>query len=104
MLARRSCHPRNKPEKRQQVSVRVVFIGCAFGYSDVFKKGSFLLDCKEDRREVLHDAASEALEERSPDPGSAGKLGAKAHFASTTLAGKCLKGCESALAARQRGH
>ena len=85
------------------MSEHVVFIGRAFGYSDVFMKGSFLLDCKEDRREVLHDAVSEALEEGSLDPGSAGKLGAKAHFASTTLAGKCLRGCENALAAQQYG-
>ena len=74
-----------------------------FFYSDVFKGGSFLLDCKEGRREALDDAASEALEEGSLDPGSAGKLRAKAHFASTTLAGKCLRGCENALAAQQYG-
>ena len=48
-------------------------------------------------------AAQEAPECNWLEPAAAGKLCAKAHFASRTITGKCLRGCENALVAIQHG-
>ncbi len=89
--------------KGQEMTHKFVYTGCRVSMEDAFGGGTITVDCKPGRREALQAEAFDALRAGWLDPGRAGTLRAKAHFASTTLAGRCLRGCENALGAVQHG-
>ena len=90
-------------DKGQPMCPRATYIGCSVDVSRVFSHGLLKLDCKEGRREKLLAMTAAVERQGYLDPAVAGKLRAKAHYAGSTLTGRCLRGCENALAAVQHG-
>ena len=87
--------------KSQAPSQQFLYIGCSVDLSPLRALGHMVLDCKPGRREALVTEVQAIKQDGSLSSGRAGKLRCKAHFASTTLAGKALRGCELALIDRQ---
>ena len=89
--------------KGQSMSTSTTYIGCHLDTCAVFSHGELRIDCKEGRREKLISLVEDVEAKGTLDPAVASKLRAKAHFAGSTLRGKCLRGCENALVAVQYG-